>query len=95
MTQFEPLTPEAVTKYAEAGLTLEDVTKSLTNHGLDPQYVVHDPSRRVLNTYYADYARGLYGELFMTHDMLGGSLPLFKLAAIAKGQPVSELSARD
>lgn len=95
MTRFELLTPEAVATYGEAGLTLEDVTDSLTNHGLDPQYVVHDPSRQVFNTYYADYERGLYGELFMTREMLDGNLPLFKLAAIAKGQPVAELSAKD
>jgi len=95
MTRFEPLTPEAVMKYGEGGLKLEDVTDSLINHGLDPQYVVHDPSRQVLNTYYADYERGLYGELFMTRDMLDSNLPLFKLAAVAKGQPVSELSAKD
>lgn len=60
MTRFEPLTEEIVSTHAADGLTYSELTEVLRSYGLDIRKVVHDPSRQILSTYYADYHRGLY-----------------------------------
>ena len=94
MTCFEPLTDAVLQRAAEDGLTVREIRIALEKHGLDFQYVVHDPSRTTFNTYYADYDRGLYGEIFLQRKMLDGPLPLYKAAARLNRKMVLELVSR-
>lgn len=91
MTRFEPLTEDALQKVAEDSLTIRDIKRALEQRGLDFKYVVHDPSRSVFSTYYADYDRGLYGEVFLQRKMVEGLLPLYKIADRLKSGPPPEL----
>lgn len=95
MTRFEPLTEDAVQRYGEDGLTLSEVAGILAKHGLSLDYVVHDPTRSLLNTFYADYDRSLYGEIFLRRDMLTDDQPLFQLASRLQGQAVPELAGQE
>lgn len=95
MTQFEPLTKAVVQKVAEDGLTFSEVKAALENRGLDLKYVVHDPSRATFHTYYADYDRGLYGDIFFQRNMLDGALPLYGYEERLKGKAVPELIAKE
>ena len=94
MTCFEPLTDAVLQRAAEDGLTVREIRSALEKHGLDFQYVVHDPSRSTFNTYYADYDRGLYGEIFLQRKMHNRPLPLYKVAARLNGETVPELISR-
>lgn len=94
MTCFEPLTDAVLQRAAEDGLTVREIRSVLEKHGLDFQYVVHDPSRSTFNTYYADYDRGLYGEIFLQRKILNRPLPLYKVAARLNGETVPELVSR-
>lgn len=93
MTQFEPLTEAALQNSDADGLTLPEISSALEKHGLDLQYVVHDPSRSTFSTYYADYDRGLYGDIFLQRDMID-RLPLYMTADKLKGGTVSELAQK-
>ena len=90
MTRFEPLTETAL-QNAGTGLTLPEIKVALEQHGLDLRYVVHDPSRSTFATYYADYDRGLYSDLFLQRNMID-KLPLYTAADRLKGGAVSELA---
>lgn len=92
MTRFEPLTETAL-QNAGAGLTLPEIKVALEQHGLDLRYVVHDPSRSTFATYYADYDRGLYSDLFLQRNMID-KLPLYTAADRLKGGAVSELASK-
>lgn len=70
MTKFEPLTEAALQNFDTDGLTLSEIKSALGKHGLDLQYVVHDPSRPTFGIYYADYDRGLYGDIFLQRNMI-------------------------
>ena len=91
MTHFEPLTEEALQKVAEDDLTISCIKNALEERGLDFKFVVHDPSRTMFSTYYADYDRGLYGEILLQRNMVEGQLPLYRMADRLKGRPVMEL----
>lgn len=94
MTRFEPLTETALQQASEDNMTLQEVRSALEKHGLDFKYLVYDPSRATFNTYYADYDRGLYGEVFLQRNMLEGPLPLYEVADRLKGSPAPELASR-
>ena len=60
MTRFEPLTEEFISAQSEDGLTYSELSAVLSSYGLDIRKVVHDPTRQIFNTYYADYDQGKY-----------------------------------
>lgn len=92
MTRFEPLTAAALEK-ASVDLTIAEIQTALEQHGLDFKYIVHDPSRSLLSTYYADYGRGLYMELYLHRNILDKQFPLYQVADELKGAAVPELTA--
>ena len=55
MTKFEPLTEEIVAACTQDGLTYEELSDALYSYGLRIDKVVHDSTRKVFNTFYADY----------------------------------------
>ena len=65
MTRFEPLTEQSIARHGTEGLTLGELNAALVRAGLSPKYIVHDPTRAFQNTYYADYDRGLYSEIYL------------------------------
>ena len=85
MTRFEPLTDAALQATAEDGLTVSEIKSALERHGLDAKHVVHDPSRALFSTYYADFDHGLYGEIFLQRNLLEGTLPLYAVASRLNG----------
>lgn len=93
MTRFEPLTESVLQNCDADGLTLPEIRSALEKHGLDLQYVLHDPSRPTFGTYYADYDRGLYGDIFLQRNMID-RLPLYIAADKLKGGIVSELACK-
>lgn len=64
MTRFEPLTEEFISEQSEDGLTYSELSAVLSSYGLDIRKVVHDPTRQIFNTYYADYDQGKYAAIF-------------------------------
>ena len=93
MTQFEPLTEADLQKVDADGLTIPEIKNALEKHGLDLQYVVHDPSRSIFGTYYADYNQGLYGDIFLQHNMID-RLPLYRTADKLQGETAPELACK-
>lgn len=95
MTRFEPLTEEIVSTHAADGLTYSELTEVLRSYGLDIRKVVHDPSRQILSTYYADYHRGLYCLILLQREYLHGA-GLAEFRALArKGEISSALAEQD
>ena len=94
MTRFEPLTDAALQATAEDGLTVSEIKSALERHGLDAKHVVHDPSRALFSTYYADFDHGLYGEIFFQRNLLEGTLPLYAVASRLNGGTVPQLVSR-
>lgn len=70
MTHFEPLTEAAFSHCPENDLTMEELEEILTACGLSMEYIVHDPDREFVNTFYADYAHSLYLPLYMNRQYL-------------------------
>lgn len=95
MTRFEALTDTALQKLSEEGLTVSEIKTELESRGLDLQYVVHDPSRAIFSTYYADYERGVYGDIFFQRNMIDGMLPLYEIEKGLKGGIRPELLSRE
>lgn len=73
MTRFEPLTEDIVASCAQDGLTYEELSAVLCSYGLHIEKVVHDPTRKYFNTFYADYELGLYTEIILQRDYIHGS----------------------
>jgi len=73
MTQFNPITPEQVEKLSEGSLTYTELSEVLDKYGLSIEFIIHDESRYILNTCYADYERGLYRSLCVTRIFLEGN----------------------
>lgn len=94
MTRFEPLTDAALQATAEDGLTVSEIKSALERYGLDAKHVVHDPSRALFCTYYADFDHGLYGEIFLQRNLLEGTLPLYAVASRLNGGTVPQLVSR-
>ena len=94
MTRFEPLTDAALQATAEDGLTVSEIKSALERYGLDAKHVVHDPSRALFSTYYADFDHGLYGEIFLQSNLLEGTLPLYAVASRLNGGTVPQLVSR-
>lgn len=72
MTKFEPLTEEIVDTCTQDGLTYQELSAVLSDYGLHIEKVVHDPTRKIFNTFYADYDRGLYAEIILQRDYIHG-----------------------
>lgn len=70
MNRFEPLTEAAFPPGPENGLTLEELEKTLKTCGLSLEYVVHDPGRIFANTFYADFAHGLYIPFYLNQQYI-------------------------
>lgn len=73
MTRFETLTEEVVSTQSKDGLTYAELSNVLSTYGLDIGKVVHDPTRKISNTYYADYDRGQYATLILQCEYLQGA----------------------
>ena len=80
MTRFEPLSEAAISACTKDGIHYTELADKLTALGLDPRKVVHDPTRRYLNTFYADYDRALYSHLFLERQNFDASLLLLSKA---------------
>ena len=70
MTRFEPLTEEFISAQSEDGLTYSELSAVLSSYGLDIRKVVHDPTRQIFNTYYADYDQGKYAAIFLQRQYI-------------------------
>lgn len=70
MTRFEPLTEEFISEQSEDGLTYSELSAVLSSYGLDIRKVVHDPTRQIFNTYYADYDQGKYAAIFLQRQYI-------------------------
>ena len=95
MTRFEPLTAEALNAATNGEMTLQEVEAALELLGLDLEHVVHDPTRHNLNTFYADYQRGLYLELYLTSQFLQEIPQVFAWRVPKEGEVVQELADQD
>lgn len=95
MTRFEPLTEEIVLAQSKDELTYAELSNVLSAYGLDIRKVVHDPTRQIFNTYYADYARGQYATIILMRGYLqeAGRVELRTLAEY--GGICPELAAGD
>lgn len=94
MTRFEPLTAEALESATQGALSFHEFEAILTGYGLSMKYVVHDPTRKHLSTFYADYAHGRYLELYLNAQYLQNYLSA-RLRDISKDEAVPELAAGD
>ena len=95
MTNFCPLTAEAVASSTKDGLTWSELNACLIQHGLDISFAVHDPTRKIFNTYYADFDRRLYGHIPLNRRALHDGIPLFIAAARSEDEIAPELTAKD
>ena len=82
MTSFIPIQEEQVTTLSGGKLNYPKLYTKLEQCGLTITSVVHDPGRKIENTYYADYERGVYGCL---NAYLAGKAPneLHRLSSLA------------
>lgn len=67
MTQFLPLTEEHLAQIQDS-ISFQELADELSCQGLNISNVVHDPSRQLFNTYYADYDRGLYSSIMLSRE---------------------------
>lgn len=91
MTRFGPLTAEALNAATSGEVTLPEVEAALEPLGLDLEHVVHDPTRHNLSTFYADYQRGLYLELYLTSEYLQSISQVLTRILPKAGEAVQEL----
>lgn len=95
MTRFEPLTAEALECAAQGEIHFPELAALLKRYGLSMEFVVHDPTRHYLSTFYADYARGVYLELYLTGQYLRESLPALLRNLPQDGGAVPELTTQN
>lgn len=95
MTRFEPLTADVIDDASQGTVTLSELKGILEPLGLDLKYVVHDPTRHCLNTFYADYQRGLYFEIYLSREYLQTFCEASNQVVPAAGEPVQELANED
>ena len=91
--KIEPITPEQVERLSDGELTYQELDEFLSQFGLSVQNIICDPERRILNTYYADYAKGIYKELSLRLNLLKNQISGFKrLSWFAKyGNPYLQM----
>lgn len=65
MAQFDPITSEQVVSVSNGTLTYRALSQMLEGYGLSIDSVVFDASRPFSNTFYADFERALYGEIYL------------------------------
>lgn len=75
MTQFEPLTAESLEKAVSEDITFSEFESLMQSYGLSMEFIVHDPTRQCLNTFYADFQHGRYVELYLNPQYLREVLP--------------------
>lgn len=61
MSRHDPVTPEVVDNLSQKSLSYADFCHVLERYELNAGKVVHDPTRVLVNTFYADYDKGMYG----------------------------------
>ena len=72
MTRFELLTEEIVAACTQDGLTYAELSDALSAYGLSIEKVMHDPTRKIFNTCYADYDLGLYADIILQREFIRG-----------------------
>lgn len=82
MSQFVPLTPEIVEKTSRGELDYEQIAERLNEYGLSVEKVVHDPSRSIQSTFYADFEHGMYCELYLEKRYLESCSPALRKMAL-------------
>lgn len=92
MTRFEPLTAEDLEKAMPGEFTFPEFAALMQGCGLSMEFIVHDPSRQFLNTFYADYQHGRYLELYLHPQYLREQLPAQLLHFPKEGETVQELA---
>lgn len=92
MTQFLPLTEEHLSQIPNS-ISFHELADELSHQGLSILNVVHDPSRQLFNTYYADYDRGLYSSIMLSRESFSQVLSaLLQSVAAFHGQLAPELA---
>ena len=86
MKQFLKLTPEFVEYVESDGLTYEELEQVLSDAGLDIGNVVCDPGRLLQNTYYADYEKGRYCEIYLQRAYMD---TLSQVARMSSKEPIN------
>lgn len=64
MARFDTITPEQFEAASNGTATYKGLCQLLNEYGLTIEKVVFDDSRPFLNTFYADFERGLYCEIY-------------------------------
>lgn len=95
MTRFDPLTEQIVSERTEDGLTYTELSETLSAFDLDIRKAVHDPTRRIFHTYYADYECGLYAELILNRQYIHDTGQRVLCALTRQGGTCSELIEKD
>lgn len=95
MTKFEPLTEQIVSERTEDGLTYTELAGVLDEFGLDINKAVHDPTRKLFHTYYADYEHGLYADLILSRQYMHGAARKVFHAFTRQGGTCRELVEMD
>lgn len=95
MTRFDPLTEEIVSERTEDGLSYAELAEALSAHGLDISKAVHDPTRKIFHTYYADYEHGLYADLILNRQYIHDTGQRALHALAQQGGICHELAERD
>lgn len=65
MGQFDVITPEQLEAASNGRTTYTDLSLLLKEYGLTIKKVIFDNGRQFLNTFYADFKQGLYGEIYL------------------------------
>lgn len=95
MTQFEPMTDKMLEHATQGKIPFQEFVSLLEQYGLSMEYVVHDPTRLILNTFYADYKHGLYLELYLTDQFLREIFPRQLRSLLQGGRSIQELAEQD
>lgn len=66
MTRFDPISAEVLASCSPDGLTIDELREAMGRAGLKMQNIVHDATRHICSTYYADFERGVYRELTLS-----------------------------
>ena len=95
MTQFLPLTEEHLAQIQDS-ISFQELADELSCQGLNISNVVHDPSRQLFNTYYADYDRGLYSSIMLSRENFSRVLStLLQPVAAFYGELAPELANKE
>lgn len=65
MVQYDTITPKQLKAASNGTVTYMELSQLLHEYGLTIEKVVFDDGRPFLNTFYADFEQGLYGEIYL------------------------------